>query len=108
LIFSICTSDFDFTITLIKDHLPAAEEQVGRTKIVDWDVLAEPLTGLIQEHLESGEQVLISRAPEAAASNDSDDVQTIKRVLDQEIRPAVAQDGGDIVFHKFEDGVVYL
>jgi len=29
-------------------------------------------------------------------------------VLDQEIRPAVAQDGGDIVFHKFEDGVVYL
>ena len=78
---------------------------------VDWETLAEPLAGLIQEHLERGEMVMQPRAETASvpgAAGDSDDVQTIKTILDQEIRPAVALDGGDIVFHKFEDGVVYL
>lgn len=39
---------------------------------------------------------------------DSDDpiVRQIKEVLDEMIRPAVARDGGDIVFHSYEDGVV--
>ena len=81
---------------------------------VDWETLAEPLTGLIQEHLERGEIVMQPRAAVSASaaggvdSADSDDVQKIKTILDREIRPAVAQDGGDIVFHKYEDGVVYL
>ncbi len=77
---------------------------------VDWETLAEPLAGLIQEHLERGEIVMQPRTETAStgATTDSDDVQTIKMILDKEIRPAVAQDGGDIVFHKFEDGVVYL
>ena len=75
---------------------------------VDWETLAEPLAGLIQEHLESGETVLHASTSQHAASDDSADIKEIKRILDQEIRPAVAQDGGDIVFHKFEDGVVYL
>ncbi len=75
---------------------------------VEWETLAEPLCGLIQEHLESGATVLHDTKAAVASSNDSDDVRVIKQVLDQEIRPAVAQDGGDIVFHKFEDGVVYL
>ncbi len=84
---------------------------------VDWETLAEPLAGLIQEHLERGEVIMQPRvakedlATSAAAhgtDGDSDDVRTIKAVLDREIRPAVALDGGDIVFHKFEDGIVYL
>jgi Fe-S cluster biogenesis protein NfuA len=78
---------------------------------VEWETLAEPLAGLIQEHLESGETVVHKvekSAQSAATGDDSSDVQTIKRVLNEEIRPAVAQDGGDVVFHKFEDGVVYL
>ncbi len=81
---------------------------------VDWETLAEPLAGLIQEHLERGEAVMMPRTAAADAasvadsSGDSDDVRTIKAILDREIRPAVALDGGDIVFHKFEDGVVSL
>lgn len=76
---------------------------------VDWETLAEPLCGLIQEHLERGEVVLHeTKAAVADTSGDSADVTRIKQILDQEIRPAVAMDGGDIVFHKFEDGVVYL
>ena len=77
---------------------------------VDWETLAEPLAGLIQEHLERGEVIMQPRAADgsAASADDSDDVRTIKMVLDKEIRPAVAQDGGDIVFHKYADGIVYL
>lgn len=82
---------------------------------VDWDVIAEPLANLIEEHLESGQPVLMAAAPasesspaSAASSTDSTIVQTIKRVLDTEIRPMVAQDGGDVVFASYENNVVYL
>lgn len=77
---------------------------------VDWETLAEPLTGLIQEHLERGEMVMApkSAAAVSATSNDSPDVQKIKMILDTELRPAVALDGGDLVFDRFEDGVVYI
>lgn len=77
---------------------------------VDWETLAEPLAGLIQEHLERGELVMqqVDPVSSSASADDSDEVREIKRILDEEIRPAVAMDGGDIVFHKFEDGIVYL
>jgi len=39
---------------------------------------------------------------------DEDTVKTIKELLDTRVRPAVANDGGDIVFHGFKDGVVFL
>ena len=77
---------------------------------VDWEVLAEPLAGLIGEHLEAGSPVLLEAVTtsQAPSASDSPAVQTIKRILEEEIRPAVALDGGDIVFHKYEGGVVYL
>jgi len=75
---------------------------------VDWEVLAEPLAGLIAEHLESGEVVLHPLQETEAKTDDSPAVQLIKKILNEEIRPAVALDGGDIVFHKYENQVVYL
>jgi Fe-S cluster biogenesis protein NfuA len=97
---------------------------------VDWDIIAEPLAGLIEEHLESGAPVVSARPSttsgvESSAasatsgvvdSNDSSLAQAgdspavieIKRVLNEEIRPMVAQDGGDVLFSKYEDQVVYL
>lgn len=77
---------------------------------VDWDVLAEPLAGLIAEHIERSEPVLIAEAQttEDTISNDTPVVREIKKILNEEIRPAVALDGGDIVFHKYEQNVVYL
>jgi Fe-S cluster biogenesis protein NfuA len=77
---------------------------------VDWNVLAEPLTGLIQEHVEKGEPIVVE-VVQAAEEDDSDDspiVKEIKTVLNREIRPVVALDGGDITFAKFENDVVYL
>lgn len=76
---------------------------------VDWEILTEPLCGLIKEHLENGEAVIVDTPTSAIFDeNDSDEVKTIKTILDKEIRPQVALDGGDITFNKFEDGVVHL
>lgn len=79
---------------------------------VDWDVLAEPLAQLIQEHLERGEGVLVETIETAAPVVVSDDplTQKIIDLLNAEIRPAVAMDGGDIVFQRFDadTGRVYL
>jgi Fe-S cluster biogenesis protein NfuA len=77
---------------------------------VDWDVLAEPLAGLIGEHLERNEPVLNKLEANASEVNadDSPVVQQIKKILNEEIRPAVALDGGDIVFNKYENNIVYI
>lgn len=81
---------------------------------VDWEVLAEPLAQLIQEHLERGEGVLVdtpAAAPvEEVQHSDNPLEQKIIDILNAEIRPAVAMDGGDILFQRFEadTGRVYL
>lgn len=76
---------------------------------VDWAVLAEPLSQLIEEHVKLGEAVLLpATAAAAEATEDSPVVQQIKQILNSEIRPAVAMDGGDITFHSYQDGRLYL
>jgi len=81
---------------------------------VDWAVLAEPLAQLIQEHLERGEGVLVEAKAEAPVEevqhSDNPLEQKIIDILNAEIRPAVAMDGGDILFQRFEadTGRVYL
>lgn len=77
---------------------------------VDWSVLAEPLCGLIKDHFERGEPVVLqstSIMPDESA-NDSPTVKEIKRIIQNEIRPVVALDGGDIVFSRYENQIVYL
>jgi Fe-S cluster biogenesis protein NfuA len=76
----------------------------------DWQVLKPSILGGIMEHYTSGEPVVAageSTAAEAAAEDD-EIVAQIKELLETRVRPAVAQDGGDIVFQDFRDGVVYL
>jgi Fe-S cluster biogenesis protein NfuA len=75
----------------------------------DWQVLKPSILGGIMEHYTSGEPVVAEQgqASEAAAEDD-EVVAQIKELLETRVRPAVAQDGGDIVFQDFRDGVVYL
>jgi Fe-S cluster biogenesis protein NfuA len=78
---------------------------------VDWDVLAEPLSGLIREHLEAGHPVYVARPTETNSDeNESDSpiVKQIKKILNSEIRPVVAMDGGDIAFAEYSNGVLSL
>ena len=77
----------------------------------DWQILKPSILGGIMEHYTSGEPVLAGEAAPSAGDASADDdevVAQIKDLLETRIRPAVAQDGGDIVFHDFREGVVYL
>lgn len=85
----------------------------------DWQHLKPALLGAIMEHFMSGQPVMASQAAsdahEAAEAGeefydkgDEEIVLTIKELLDTRVRPAVAQDGGDITFRGYENGTVFL
>jgi Fe-S cluster biogenesis protein NfuA len=75
----------------------------------DWQILKPSILGGIMEHYTSGDPVVAESADAGAAGPEDDEiVAQIKELLDTRVRPAVAQDGGDIVFQDFKDGVVYL
>jgi Fe-S cluster biogenesis protein NfuA len=77
----------------------------------DWALLKPALLGAIMEHFTTNQPVMLAEgaaAPAEAGEDDDEIVIQIKELLETRVRPAVAQDGGDIVFHSFEDGVVYL
>ena len=79
----------------------------------EWDeVKPNVLAGLMQFFV-SGAPVLNADALSAETAvdedaEDSDIIDQIKTLLDEKIRPAVAGDGGDIVYHGFKEGIVYL
>ena len=77
----------------------------------EWHLLKPAILGAIMEHYTSGRPIIIAgeaSAETAGEGEESEIVAQIKDLIDTRVRPAVAQDGGDIVFHSFEDGVVYL
>jgi Fe-S cluster biogenesis protein NfuA len=86
---------------------------VTKTDTRDWPVLKPQVLGLIMEHFSTNRPVVLAEEAGAEAGTgdageDDEIVTQIKELLDTRVRPAVAQDGGDIIFHSFEDGVVYL
>jgi Fe-S cluster biogenesis protein NfuA len=77
----------------------------------DWQVIKPAILGVIMEHFTAGKPVVLSEGAAAAESfeeADAEIVVQIKELLDTRVRPAVAQDGGDIVFRGFDKGIVYL
>lgn len=79
----------------------------------EWPHLKPAILGAIMEHYLSGAQGegAADTNDEAGADYDPKDeevVATIKELLDTRVRPAVANDGGDITFKGFRDGTVYL
>jgi len=85
---------------------------VTKADDIEWDHIKPALLGAIMEHFQSGAPVIEGTdAAGGHATHDGEDaeiVDQIKELLDTRVRPAVAQDGGDITFHGFERGIVYL
>ncbi|WP_119167411.1 NifU family protein [Algihabitans albus] len=83
---------------------------VSKAEAQEWYLLKPAVLGVIMEHFVAGKDLLREAEADgnAAAETDSEVVSTIKELLDTRVRPAVAQDGGDIIFRGFEDGVVLL
>lgn len=78
----------------------------------EWYLMKPAVLGVIMEHFVAGKPVMADGAAEAAEAEvrpeDEEVVSQIKELLDTRVRPAVSMDGGDIVFHGYEDGVVTL
>jgi len=84
---------------------------VTKAEEKDWSLLKPALLGVIMEHFTTNQPVMLAEGVAMALEEGVEDdeiVIQIKELLETRVRPAVAQDGGDIVFHSFEDGVVYL
>jgi Fe-S cluster biogenesis protein NfuA len=86
---------------------------VTKAAAKEWQVLKPTVLGIIMEHFVANRPVVLAEpAPPAdAAASDPEDteiVAQIKELIETRVRPAVAQDGGDIIFRGFEEGVVYL
>ena len=86
---------------------------VTKAEAVQWDHIKPAILGAVMEHYQSGQPVIQGGAAAGTGhaehdGPDSEIVSQIKELLDTRVRPAVAQDGGDITFHGFERGVVYL
>ena len=79
---------------------------------VDWDHIKPAILGAVMDHFQSGDPVMSGEAQSSGhaehTGEDGHIVGQIKELLDTRVRPAVAQDGGDITFHGFDRGVVYL
>ncbi len=72
---------------------------------LSWQDFARAIGKVIREHLQSGERPNFLPNKAGETGEDSDKVAVIKQVLD-EIRPMVAQDGGNIVFAGYSEGIV--
>lgn len=81
----------------------------------DWAHIKPAILGVIMEHFMSGRPVLLdaNAAADGAGeeffdSGDAETVEVIKELLATRVRPAVAMDGGDIIFRGFKEGTVFL
>lgn len=86
---------------------------ITKDDAASWQQLKPAVLGAIMEHFTSGQALLVHAAapvPDAPAEGEEDGevVTQIKELLETRVRPAVAQDGGDIIFEAYADGIVYL
>ena len=83
---------------------------VTKDETADWTMIKPRVLAAIMDHSLSGMPVVdmdaVEQKQEAAASDPV--VAQIMEILDERVRPAVANDGGDVVFDRFEEGVLYL
>lgn len=83
---------------------------ITKESLQDWSLLKPSILSTLMEHFVANLPIITSEMIQTTSTYDANDplIIQIRELLDTRIRPAVAQDGGDIVFHSFEDGVVYL
>ena len=87
---------------------------VTKVEDLDWQTLKPEILGAIMDYYNSVDDTILETSKEKQSDsdneniNDSDIVKQIKELLDTRVRPAVAMDGGDIVYKRFEKGIVYL
>jgi Fe-S cluster biogenesis protein NfuA len=86
---------------------------ITKNNDLDWEMIKNPIIEIITNYFEAGKKIINSEVEVkdkniSSNSEESEAVNKIREILDTKVRPAVAKDGGDIVFKSFEKGIVYL
>ncbi len=88
---------------------------ISKAQNVEWDQIKPQILGVMLERLLDGTPIYHMPPQQNTTQDemenddaDSEIIAQIKELLERRVRPAVANDGGDIVFHGFRDGIVYL
>ncbi len=85
---------------------------VTKTDEKSWQVLKPMVLGAVMDHFTSGAPVMEGEAEDDEEMADdgthSEIISQIKELIETRVRPAVAQDGGDIIYKGFKNGTVYL
>jgi Fe-S cluster biogenesis protein NfuA len=88
---------------------------VSKTESAEWQLMKPMILGAIMEHLMAGQPVLVDEDSNPIAEEESDEagdtdeiVAQITELIETRVRPAVTQDGGDVIFQEFKDGKVIL
>lgn len=97
----------DVTAVYLAPHFVS----VTKVPSADWETLKIEVLTVLMDHFLSGKPAITGEAAANNADESEDDspvVKEIKAVINEKVRPAVAVDGGDIIFHGFDNGVVRL
>jgi len=81
---------------------------VRKSSEAEWSPLTSRISQRIVSFLNSGEMAVIEKEEPQRKEPSNDIERRIMLLLDEEVRPAIAQDGGDVIFHGYDDGVVTL
>lgn len=121
----IPSGTFEFYADSEKSHAPLAERlfenegielvliasrfiTIRKHKEVDWEPLADDVYEALLSFLDSGEMAVYEVAEKQEQAPLGPVEEQILSILDSEVRPAIAQDGGDFIYHGFKNGVVLL
>jgi len=87
---------------------------ITKSEDLNWEEIKPLVLGAILDHFNSNEETIVTMVSSEDSASfeekevDSDIVKQIKELLDTRVRPAVAMDGGDIIYQSFKEGIVYL
>ncbi len=85
---------------------------INKEETQEWNILKAEILGTIMEHFTARMPVMggahATTPSPILNEDDSEIVKEIKEIIETRVRPSVAQDGGDITFYNFEDGIVYV
>lgn len=85
---------------------------VSKSHEADWDQLKARILASLMQFFASGAPIIVGEASDALVveenADDAEIIDQIRQLLDEKVRPAVAGDGGDIVYRGFSEGIVYL
>tara|TARA_B100001564_G_C20602115_1_gene653219 strand:+ start:694 stop:1251 length:558 start_codon:yes stop_codon:yes gene_type:complete len=85
---------------------------ITKQEDISWDIIKHDILDIIMDHYVTEQPILAEektiKEVDSSFNNADPLVIQIKELIETRVRPAVAQDGGDIIFHSFENGVVKL